>query len=260
MSNKVALRHEKILEALNYRSVSSVNDLAKELDVSVETIRKDLLVLTQKDLVIRVHGGVGLSSGKAGQMPREKRKVRNIELKHAIAVKALPLIRPGATIIVENSTTTCELVYVLLGVPELLSTLTVITNSFPIYQALEFGALCKRLFFLGGLCSPTEQCTCGHYASKMMASFHAQQSFISGAGISNSLMLMGYLEDDVVFQTQAIACADEPVLLVDSTKFQSDAWLTVSKLSAFSKIVTDIRPDNPIAKRLERFEYPVVFA
>lgn len=260
MSNKVAQRHDRILDALAYRSVSSVNALAKEMDVSVETIRKDLMVLMQKDLVIRIHGGVGLANEKAGRKPRDVRKIENIELKRAIAQKAVQLVKPDATIIIENSTTTCEMAQALLNAPELLSTLTIITNSFPICMLYEFGALCKRLFFLGGLCSHTEQSTCGHYASKMMKSFHAQQSFISGAGISNSLSLMGYLEDDVVFQTQAIECADEPVLLVDSTKFQTDAWLTVSPLSAFTHIVTDLNREHPIAKRMLHTQFPIVFS
>lgn len=65
MSDKVKERHEKILYHLQMLNTVSVNQLASLLHVSIETIRKDLQELTRMDLVIRVHGGVGLNK----QMP-----------------------------------------------------------------------------------------------------------------------------------------------------------------------------------------------
>ena len=260
MSEKVTERHNRILEQLSYRSVISIQELASSLDVSVETIRKDLVSLTQSDLVVRVHGGVGLMKEKKGMLPRNARENLQVKPKRAIAAEAVKLVRPNSTLLIESSTTTYELACALSCQPELLETLTVVTNSFSVCTLFGYGHACRRLFFLGGLCSGEELSTGGHYTSKMMQNFHVHQAFISAAGISNSMMLMGYLEDDVSFQALAIENADETILLLDHSKFASDAWLAVSRLDTFHAIVTDLSPEHPLAQKMQKYGYAVLFA
>lgn len=50
-------RTNYILNVVNKSGKAFVTDLANDLDVSVETIRRDLKVLDEKGELIRVHGG-----------------------------------------------------------------------------------------------------------------------------------------------------------------------------------------------------------
>ena len=50
-------RHESIAEALRSDGRVSVSDLALRLDVTAETVRRDLDALEQSGLLQRVHGG-----------------------------------------------------------------------------------------------------------------------------------------------------------------------------------------------------------
>jgi len=256
MSDKVDVRRNEILKLLERDRVISVNQLAGHLQVSIETIRKDLAALVARDLVVRVHGGAGLSH----PIPRifDTMTHHNADKKHNVASIAVELIKPGTSIMLEDGSTSYALAQVLCNdKPDLLSTLTVITNSFPICALFKAGAACERLFFLGGLCDSGRQATLGHFASQQLAAFHAQQLFIAPAGISPSLNVVAWASSDAAFQIEALKCADEKILMTDSSKFLSSAWLNVAPLESFDHIVTDMELSDPMMQQLLRKKLPV---
>ena len=226
MSDKVDVRRNEILKLLERDRVISVNQLAGHLQVSIETIRKDLAALVARDLIVRVHGGAGLSH----PIPRifDTMTHHNADKKYDVASIAVELIKPGTSIMLEDGSTSYALAQVLCNdKPDLLSTLTVITNSFPICALFKAGAACERLFFLGGLCDSGRQATLGHFASQQ------------------------------AFQIEALKCADEKILMTDSSKFLSSAWLNVAPLESFDHIVTDMELSDPMMQQLLRKKLPV---
>lgn len=256
MSNKVTQRQEKIIDCLSNRRVASVKELAADFHVSIETIRKDLMTLVAKDMVVRVHGGVGLSNAMPNSF-NVQLQVHQDE-KKTIADMALQFVKPHTSIMIEDGSIGYTFAQTLLQKkPELLSTLTVITNSFPICSLFGMGEVCEWLFFLGGLCDCGREATLGHYASQQLSAFHAQQLFIAPAGISPALQVVGYSTSDVAFQIEAMKNADEKILMADSSKFLSSGWLNVAPLENFDHIVTDLNATDPIVKQLLRKNLPV---
>src|SRR3954469_473680 len=83
-------RQQAIARLVNQRGRVSVNQLAREYDVTTETVRRDLSTLERMGLVRRVHGGVvppaSLSLIEAGL--RERDQV-NTDIKERIARPAL---------------------------------------------------------------------------------------------------------------------------------------------------------------------------
>src|SRR4051794_41854251 len=80
-------RQQAIARLVNQRGRMSVNQLAREYDVTTETVRRDLSTLERMGLVRRVHGGVvppsslslieaGLPGGGPGNTQRQERKAR----------------------------------------------------------------------------------------------------------------------------------------------------------------------------------------
>lgn len=256
MSDKVKERRDKILDYLQTMNVISVNQLAGLLKVSIETIRKDLSELERMDLVVRVHGGVGLTKRIPGTF--EVMAQMNKSFKRTVANNAVDLVKPGSSIMLEDGSTSYTFAQTLrYSRPELLSTLTVITNSFSICSLLEIGACCERVFFLGGLCDSGRKATLGHFASQQMSTFHVQQLFIAPAGISPSLNVVAFAAGDAAFQTEAIRCADEKILMTDKSKFLSTGCLNVAPLSSFDHIVTDMKPSDPLMQQMIRKKLPV---
>lgn len=258
MSDKVRERRDRILKSLQLQSIMSVNQLAGRLNVSIETIRKDLAEMVKMDLVTRVHGGVGLTNSTPDvyNMVYQMNKPQ----KRTIASIAVELVKPGSSIMLEDGSTSFTLAQTLRYThPELLSTLTVITNSFNICNVMENGALCERLFFLGGLCDSGRKATLGHFAAQQMANFHVQQLFIAPAGISPSLNVVAYTASDAAFQIEAIRSADEKILMTDKSKFLSTCCLNVAPLESFDHIVTDLSTSDPLMHQLLRKKLPVYF-
>lgn len=256
VSDKVRARRDKILSNLQLQNVMSVAQLASRLNVSVETIRKDLAEMVKMDLVTRVHGGVGLTNTTPDGI--ELIYQMNKPQKRTVASIAVELIKPGSSIMLEDGSTCYTLAQTLrYEQPELLSTLTVITNSFSVCSLMEMGALCERLFFLGGLCDSGRKATLGHFAAQQMANFHVQQLFIAPAGISPSLSVVAYTASDAAFQIEAIKCADQKILMTDKSKFLSSCCLNVAPLDSFDHIVTDLKPSDPLMQQMLRKKLPV---
>ncbi len=251
MSDKVIQRQERILDYLSKQRVLSVQQLAADCHVSIETIRKDLAALSAKDLVVRVHGGVGLSNAVPDSFNHLIRLHQ--EEKRTVASLAIRFVKPHASIMIEDGSTGYAFAQTLLETkPDLLSTLTVITNSFSICNLFGMGAACEWMFFLGGLCDSGRQSTLGNYASQQLSAFHAQQLFIAPAGISPALKVVAFSTNDAAFQMEAIKNADEKILMTDSTKFLSTGWLNVAPLEAFDHIVTDMDATHPMMQQMLR--------
>jgi DeoR/GlpR family transcriptional regulator of sugar metabolism len=239
MAGKLDTRRKKILEILARVPISSTMKLAAAAKVSSETMRKDLDALALEGLIIKVHGGVALANTAVSEIPFDQRAAMNADEKRRIAQAALHLIQKNDSIVLESCTTNLELAKALVVEAELLETLVVITNSFSIATVFEGGRKCQKLFFLGGWANPAQYSVLGYQTAKMLGDFHINKSFISGAALSEDLILTGYYDDDVAFQKRAIASAKETVLMIDRSKFGQAAILSVAHLSELDYLVTD---------------------
>ena len=97
------------MEHVRSRSLVKPAELADELDVSVETIRRDLVALEEEGLVRRVYGGATRAAARAFEPTFEKRRMLHRERKIAIARLAASLIEPGDTLILDVGTSVAQL-------------------------------------------------------------------------------------------------------------------------------------------------------
>lgn len=107
---KVQKRQEEILKILSEVPISTIQNLANELAVSAETIRKDLKQLADEDKIIQTHGGVVLKGKKTSYFPFDYRVKISTSKKIKIGKEASKLIEFGDTIFLESSTTCLALV------------------------------------------------------------------------------------------------------------------------------------------------------
>jgi DeoR/GlpR family transcriptional regulator of sugar metabolism len=258
MAGKPDARRRKILDILAQIPISSTIQLAAAAKVSTETMRKDLDALAQEGLIIKVHGGVALANPVVSEIPFDLRATMNAGEKRRIAGAALCLIQKNDSIVLESCTTSLELAKALTLDPDLLETLVVVTNSFSIASVFEGGRRCQKLFFLGGWVKPDQYSVLGSQTAKMLGDFHVNKAFISGAALSENLILTGYYDDDVAFQKTAIASAKETVLMIDSSKFGKAAVLSVARLSELDYLVTDKVLDKDERKLIVRAGVKIV--
>ena len=100
-------RREKILELLRDSESGrlTVEDLARVLKASSETIRRDLTQLSSENLISKFHGGASLPQ-PSGEGPFRTRMADSLRQKRAIARVAAGLFRPGDTLLVDTGSTT----------------------------------------------------------------------------------------------------------------------------------------------------------
>ena len=109
-----------------------IRELSKSLNVSTNTIRRDLANLEKQGLLRRTHGGaVFVDSNQS--MPYETRSREGLTEKEKIGRKAATLVRASGTVIIDAGTTTRQLALYLKGI----SKLTVLTNSLEIAEVLS---------------------------------------------------------------------------------------------------------------------------
>ena len=98
-------RHRAILTLLQQDGTVTISDLARKLDVSLETVRRDIKPLASEGTIVKMHGAISLPS-ISGEAPFEKRMRENSEAKKAIAVAMAATVRDGDSIMLDTGTTT----------------------------------------------------------------------------------------------------------------------------------------------------------
>lgn len=241
MKSKTDIRRDDILELLSKNAISSTQYLAEMLNVSSETIRKDLDLLSSKGKIIKVHGGAALASSLNNELPFDLRSTSHLSEKISIAKAAIQLINPMDSIILESCTTVLELARLMLEQPELLETLVIVTNSLSIVSLFDSGKKCKRLFFIGGWINPNQHNAYGNQAANALKAFKVNKAFLSGVALSNDYVLSAYYEEDALFQRAVISSANQVFLLMDHSKFFKSSVISVSDLSDIDYLISDIK-------------------
>lgn len=119
-----AVRQEKILELLSSNDIVSTDSLMKVLDVSVSTLRRDLVKLEEEKKITLLHGGGVRLMQKSVELNISTKLELNKDAKERIASKAASLVEDGDTIFLDPSSTTYLMIPFLVG-----KNVTVVTNG-----------------------------------------------------------------------------------------------------------------------------------
>lgn len=237
---KKEARRQRILEILASTPLSSIAQLAAELEVSDETIRTDLKSDALRNQVIQAHGSVALAASSAGTgVPFQFRRSINTQTKMHLASQAVSLIQPGETVTIEHSGIGSLLAQAILNKPQLSETITLITNSFPIIALLIDQHSAMRTIFLGGRFIAEQLNTYGATTTDQMNRMYTDIAFLSPAAVSNTLAVTGFVEDDVSFKTTLLNRCNRSVLLFDQSKMNRTALLDINHVYDYNTIITD---------------------
>ncbi len=225
-------RRQKILEIVRGGGFVPLTELARTLQTSESTIRRDLEYWNQQGILKRTHGGAFYLADNAGLPALEERSASQLEEKQAIAQAAAARILDGDAVLLDGGTTTLEVARVLVG-----RRLQIVTNSLPIAQ-LFANRPETDLVILGGYVFPRTGVALGPLTVRMMEDIHVQQTILSVGGITakglfNSNLLL------VETERQMMRCADEVVVVADHAKIGRQALAFLCELSAVDTLIVD---------------------
>mgnify|MGYP001038423329 CR=1 FL=1 len=246
-------RHQRILSLLKSSNQVSANDLAELLDVSRETVRRDLLDLEGSGQIDRVHGGAVLKR-KDNEAPFEARKGAHHRAKQDIARKAVSLIEPGSSIMVDAGTTTTVFGEVLAK----LSGIMVVTNSIDIAQTIRAAGSDIDLILLGGQLVSDVPATYGELTLSEIARFNVDQVFIAPVAVDVSDGAFSFEIKEAEVARAMVARACETVILCDRSKLSATSRVKFCDANQIGTLVTDSRAEPEQLAPFEKTKIKVV--
>ncbi len=230
-------RRNKIEEIIQKNKSVLVLDLAKQFEVTTETIRGDLEKLEKQGVLIRTYGGATLNEGSEQDIPVSDRDVINFEGKQRIGKRAAKLIKDGETIFLDAST---SCLHIARNIKDKKS-VTVITNSERIVSELA-GCDAIRVVSTGGLLSPKNMSYVGRIVEKTIReNYFANKVFFSCRGATVSRGLTESNEAEAEIKKAMIDSAESVFFLCDHTKIGKIGVPVICDFSRIDTVITDIK-------------------
>lgn len=230
-------RLDYIVKQLQSNQAVKLIELSEALHVSSDTVRRDIEFLDRSGLLTKVRGGAVPHSPNPHSFKERLHVSEN--RKQIIAQKALSLIQPGSTILLDGGTTNYALAG-LLNMP-----LTVITNNIPA-AALLLERKDIVLIIPGGKVMPDSRATYGPEAVRMLQQLHVDTCFIGVCSLHDEIGVtsMDYFEGEM--KRAVIQCSDKVVAVGSHDKIGTAEPYKICDISVLDTIVTEIDPAEPL--------------
>jgi DeoR/GlpR family transcriptional regulator of sugar metabolism len=248
-----AQRRDLLLSRLRSDGQIVAKDLAAELGLSEDSLRRDLRDLAAAGLCQRVYGGALPISPAIGDYAA-RREVA-IDSKRRVAARAAALIAPGSTVILDGGTTTLEVARAL--APDLDA--TVVTHS-PTVAAALIDHPRVELYLIGGRVFKHSAVTSGAAAAEAAAAVHADLFLLGVTGVHPQAGLTTGDGDEAAMKRALARRAADTYVLASSEKIGAASKFSVLALAEVAGVVTDADPDHPALRELQRAGVSIVAA
>lgn len=255
----MALQVERQLTILNLiknNKTVRVDELAKVLKVSSNTIRRDLSQLEKQGVLRRIQGGAILTEIDNNFIqPFEIRETKYTAEKKAIGRKAAELVEKGDTIIIDAGTTTLQLARNLFQ----RQNLTILTNSLEIsYELIANPNIVTILS--GGIIRGSSRSLIGLPAEEFFSQIYADKLFLGTGGLTINEGLTNPNMHETPVKINMIKAAKEVIVLADSHKFGKASLSAIAPVTKVHKVVTDKKAPREILSKLEALGIEVIIA
>jgi DeoR family glycerol-3-phosphate regulon repressor len=240
-------RQQQILSLLEGADSVSILELADRFQVSDETIRRDLKALAEGGLVEKFHGGVRRTEPRA-EAPFERRLKEMTDAKRRIAAMTAELISDGATILLDNSSTSCFLAHALVH----RENLTAITFSVEVAQILTFSGRRHRVILPGGELRADDRTIIGPSAIEFASQFTPDFFVMSVAAASAQRGCMDFDLFETQFKRAMMGLAGQVLVMIDSSKFVKSGLIHVCDWKAVDILVSDDVPASVLEQMEDR--------
>ncbi|WP_420154825.1 DeoR/GlpR family DNA-binding transcription regulator [Siphonobacter sp.] len=242
---KKELRFSHILAQLEKEKTVAFTHLSLELNVSEDTIRRDIDELAKLGLLAKIRGGA---------MPRSahpltfKDRIGYLnEDKERMALKAVRLLRNGMTVFMDSGTSVYTLVSLLPAYLEL----RVITNNTALIPLLALYANIET-HILGGKYDKEREILTGLAAVKTAEQFRADLFFMGVCSIDLQAGITATNQPEAELKQTMTAASIQVVALSDASKLGTQDPFAVCRLSEVSHIITERDPTDPFFEAYQK--------
>lgn len=242
-------RQNKIMQLLRIKKMAKLHDLTVLLDVSIETVRRDIQHLVKKGQVEKIYGGIKYIEPVESLI--SARMTEQLAQKIAIAKRCAALVEDGDCIYIDSGTTTYHIVSFLKNKPNI----TVVTNSLPVAYELLTSTI--NVIIIGGTLRHSEKSITSNDFLFRFEHLNITKAFICASGVSVERGVSDFSLSEAITRKKIIDHAQQVYLAVDATKFQRDVAIQVCPLQAVSAIITDDTLDKSILEDVTALSLPI---
>lgn len=224
-------RQQLILEMLKNNGVIKMQDICEKTDCSESSARRDLQLLEEQGLLVRVHGGAKMKYSLQREMDMSGKENQNISAKEAIAKFAAKLIRDDDVIYLDAGSTTLALIKYL----GTFSGLTVVTNG--VQHASALADQNVRTILVGGQLKNSTKALVGPQTVSDLQRLRFNKAFL---GINGIHPKYGYTTPDpseAAVKQVALEQSEKAYVLADASKFNNVSFVKIADLGA-AEIIT----------------------
>jgi len=243
---EIMQRQQYILDQLQKQGSVKIADISKKINVSRETIRKDIYTLDKQGLVRALRGGATVPQS-VDETKYGKRQHEAISEKNQIATNALRLLHDGESIFLDYGTTTFQVAEEIKR--SHLTNLTVITNSTFVLNSLQFVENIQ-IVLLGGTMRTSEGSLSGPITLDNINNLYADIGFFGCGGIDLQAGITNHYIEEVEVSKKMMSHCRMNVVLADHTKFEKNALYKTADIKDTDVIITDNQLNNQLVKQL----------
>lgn len=229
-------RHEKLIQLAKSQGPLTLEFLAAELQVSIQTVRRDVQQLALTGQLLRFHGGV-TARATAANITYQQRETLNSEAKSRIGRAVAARIPNDSSLMLTVGTTTCAVARELRDHKGL----RVVTNDMTIAQLLSMNPEVE-VHMCGGYVRARDYAVVGEAAVDFVKQFRFDTVIIGVAGIEPDGSMRDFDYREVKVTEAAIAHSRQVWVVADASKFQRRAMVEVTHVSRINSLFTDAPP------------------
>ncbi|WP_179401472.1 DeoR/GlpR family DNA-binding transcription regulator [Burkholderia guangdongensis] len=236
-------RHQYILSELGRTGALSIAELVRTLDVSRETVRRDLNALAARGLLVTTHGGALAADRREPSL--SDREAANADAKRRIGLRAAEFVPDDASVLIDSGSTTNAVALALADRHRL----SVYTNDWrtAFVLARRNG---NRVTLLGGELSDDEDATFGLDTIQQLAQYHVDFAFVGAGGIAQDGELTDYSRLAAEVRSRMLTAAGTAIVVADHSKFGRLTPVRINGTDAARYLVTERAPDAALRRAL----------
>ena len=239
-------RHEQIVRLVREQGFVTIGALAERFDVTPQTVRRDINILSGQGLLQRHHGGAGpvLSTENVDYTDRQ---ILCLTEKQVIARLVADYIPPRSSLFINIGTTTEEVAKALCGHDRL----RVITNNLNVAKILS-GTEGMEIIVSGGVVRHKDCGIVGEAATDFLRQFKVDFGIIGISGIDADGTLLDFDYREVRAARTIMDNSRKVLLVTDHTKFGRNAMVRLGGIEEIDALFTNRRPSGELLEIMHR--------
>lgn len=229
-------RHMSIVNLIEKEGKLSVNYLAKHLEVTKETIRRDLTELEKVGRISRIHGAAIPYESDSKELFYNRKLALNEVKKKEIASHAASFVESNDIIVVDGGTTTVHMPEYFDGIKGLKVVTNSLTFALKFNEAIEHGRVEGDLIMTPGVSYYQQNTVRGAKTLEFLGSCFFDKAFISCGGIKEDIVTEYDFEETAVSKLMMLQ-SKFSYLLCDDSKIGKVRAFKLAEVSDFHKVI-----------------------